>query len=120
MTIDGTTAQTATMRASMQDTYGTADAWRQAQVPRPQPVADEVLIRVRAAGLDRGTWHLMAGKPYLLRLGFGLRGPEHPIPGRDLAGTVEAVGPRSRLCGPPPAATSESDRFVQHSIAVPR
>jgi NADPH:quinone reductase-like Zn-dependent oxidoreductase len=92
MTIDGTTAETATMRAIVQDNYGTADDWRQAQVPRPEPAANEVLIRVRAAGLDRGTWHLMTGKPYLLRLGFGLRGPKHPIPGRDVAGTAEAVG----------------------------
>jgi NADPH:quinone reductase-like Zn-dependent oxidoreductase len=91
MTADGIT-ETATMRAIVQDTYGTADAWRLAQVPRPEAAANEVLVRVRAAGLDRGTWHLMTGKPYLLRLGSGLRGPRKPIPGRDLAGTVESVG----------------------------
>jgi NADPH:quinone reductase-like Zn-dependent oxidoreductase len=55
MTIDGTIGTTATMRAVVQDTYGTADAWRHAQVNRPQPTSNEVLIRVRAAGLDRGT-----------------------------------------------------------------
>jgi NADPH:quinone reductase-like Zn-dependent oxidoreductase len=48
---------------------------------------------VHAAGLDRGTWHLMTGKPYLMRVaGMGLRGPKDSVPGRDLAGTVETVG----------------------------
>jgi NADPH:quinone reductase-like Zn-dependent oxidoreductase len=50
-------------------------------------------VRVQAAGLDRGTWHLMTGTPYLMRIaGMGFRGPKDPVPGRDLAGTVEAVG----------------------------
>jgi len=49
---------------------------------------------VRAAGVDRGTWHLMAGQPYLMRiLGFGVRGPKNPVPGLEVAGTVAAVGP---------------------------
>jgi NADPH:quinone reductase-like Zn-dependent oxidoreductase len=51
------------------------------------------LVRVRAAGLDRGTWHLMTGKPYLMRIaGLGFRGPKDRVPGRDLAGTVAALG----------------------------
>jgi NADPH:quinone reductase-like Zn-dependent oxidoreductase len=52
----------------------------------------EVLVDVRAAGLDRGTWHLMTGKPYLMRLALGFRGPRNPVPGRDAAGVVRAVG----------------------------
>jgi NADPH:quinone reductase-like Zn-dependent oxidoreductase len=56
-------------------------------------IADhEVLVRVRAAGLDRGTEHLMTGKSYVMRLGFGLRRPKNPVPGRDVAGTVAGVG----------------------------
>jgi NADPH:quinone reductase-like Zn-dependent oxidoreductase len=52
-----------------------------------------VLVRVRAAGVDRGTWHLMAGQPYVMRLlGFGFRGPKNRVPGLDVAGTVVAVG----------------------------
>ena len=52
-----------------------------------------MLVRVHAAGLDRGTWHLMTGKPYLMRiLGFGLRRPKHPVAGLDVAGTVVAIG----------------------------
>jgi NADPH:quinone reductase-like Zn-dependent oxidoreductase len=82
-----------TMRAIVQDTYGSADVLRHGQVGRPEISDKEVLVRVHAAGLDRGTWHLMTGKPYLLRLAMGLRGPRNPVPGRDVAGTVEAVGP---------------------------
>jgi NADPH:quinone reductase-like Zn-dependent oxidoreductase len=63
-------------------------------VTRPDIGDDEVLIQVRAAGVDRGTWHVMAGQPYLMRLlGFGLRGPRNTVPGLDVAGTVVAVGP---------------------------
>ena len=54
---------------------------------------DDVLVRVRAAGVDQGVWHLMAGLPYLIRLaGFGLRAPKNPVLGADVAGMVEAVG----------------------------
>jgi len=80
------------MRAIVQDGYGSADVLRLAQVALPQIADTEVLVRVHAAGLDRGTWHLMTGRPYLLRLAFGLRRPKNPVPGRDVAGTVVAVG----------------------------
>jgi len=84
---------TATMRAVVQDGYGTADVLHPAEVALPRALrADEVLVRVRAAGLDRGTWHLMTGTPYAVRLVMGLRRPRQPILGLDLAGTVEAVG----------------------------
>ena len=84
--------QAATMDAIVQDGYGSSDILRLAQVPRPQVGLHDVLLAVRAAGLDRGTWHLMAGKPRLLRLAFGLRTPKQPIIGRDVAGTVVEVG----------------------------
>ena len=84
---------TTTMRAIVQDRYGSADVLRHDRIARPEIGAKEILVRVHAAGLDRGTWHLMTGKPYLLRLAMGLRGPRNPVPGRDVAGTVEAVGP---------------------------
>ena len=82
-----------TMRAVVQARYGSADVLRTAQVARPRPGAEEVLLRVHAAGLDRGTWHLMAGKPYAVRLAIGLRRPRQPVPGKDVAGVVIAVGP---------------------------
>jgi NADPH:quinone reductase-like Zn-dependent oxidoreductase len=81
------------MRAVLQAGYGSADVLRLDRISRPEIGSGEVLLRVHAAGLDRGTWHLMAGKPYLLRLGFGLRRPRNPVLGRDVAGTVVGVGP---------------------------
>ena len=81
------------MRAIVQDAYGSADELRLAEIDRPRIAANEVLVKVRAAGVDRGTWHLMAGRPYLIRImGFGLRHPKNPVPGLDVAGTVVAVG----------------------------
>jgi NADPH:quinone reductase-like Zn-dependent oxidoreductase len=85
----------ATMRAVVQDTYGPADVLQLRDVARPAPADGEVLVRVRAAGLDRGVWHVMAGLPYLVRVvvpTMGLRRPKVPIRGMDLAGQVEAVG----------------------------
>ncbi|NIK54343.1 NAD(P)-dependent alcohol dehydrogenase [Kribbella shirazensis] len=84
---------TAHMPAIVQDAYGDASVLRHQRIARPEVADDEVLVRVHAAGLDRGTWHLMAGKPYLMRIaGLGFRRPKARVPGRDLAGTVETVG----------------------------
>jgi NADPH:quinone reductase-like Zn-dependent oxidoreductase len=81
------------MQAIVQDAYGTVDVLRHTRAARPEIADDEVLVRVRAAGLDRGTWHMMAGRPYLLRvIGFGFRRPKNRVPGIDVAGTVAAVG----------------------------
>ncbi len=80
------------MRAIVQTEYGTADVLRVAEIERPVIGAEEVLVKVRAAGLDRGTWHLMAGMPYAARLVVGLRAPKNPVPGLDVAGVVVAIG----------------------------
>lgn len=80
------------MRAVIQRRYGNADVLSLATVHRPAAGDDEILIRVVAAGLDRGTEHLMTGKPYAVRLGSGLRRPRQPVLGRDVAGIVAAVG----------------------------
>ncbi len=80
------------MRATIQTRYGDSDVLRLAQLPRPVVRDDQVLIRVHAAGLDRGTEHLMTGKPYAVRLASGIRRPKNPVPGRDVAGTVVHVG----------------------------
>jgi NADPH:quinone reductase-like Zn-dependent oxidoreductase len=83
----------ATMRAIVQDSYGTADVLRLDRIARPEIADNEALVRVHAAGLDRGTSHLTTGKPYLMRImGFGFRRPKNRVPGRDVAGTVVAVG----------------------------
>jgi NADPH:quinone reductase-like Zn-dependent oxidoreductase len=81
------------MKAIVQDTYGSADVLELRDIDPPQIDDDQVLVRVRAAGVDRGVWHLMAGLPYPIRIaGYGVRAPKYPVPGMDLAGVVEAVG----------------------------
>jgi len=81
------------MKATVQDQYGSADVLELGNVDKPVPKDNEVLVSVRAAGLDAGVWHLMTGLPYLLRLaGFGLRRPKIRVRGREVAGRVEAVG----------------------------
>jgi NADPH:quinone reductase-like Zn-dependent oxidoreductase len=83
------------MRAIVHGAYGAApeDVLRLEEIAKPTIAADQVLVRVRAASVDRGTWHIMAGLPYPIRVaGFGLRKPKHLNPGRSLAGTVESVG----------------------------
>ena len=81
-----------TMRAVRQRGYGDVAVWGLGEEPVPTPGPGRVLVRVEAAGVDQGTWHLLTGKPYLLRLVFGLRAPKRVVPGFDLAGRVVAVG----------------------------
>ncbi|PRX49184.1 NADPH:quinone reductase-like Zn-dependent oxidoreductase [Prauserella shujinwangii] len=81
------------MKAIVQDGYGPADVLRLGDIPKPVPGDGEVLLSVRAAGVDPGVWHLMTGLPYLVRvMGFGLRAPKVRVRGRDVAGVVAAVG----------------------------
>lgn len=87
-----TALQPQKMEAIVQTRWGTADALQLGARARPAPRKGEVLLRVQAAGMDRGTWHLMTGRPYLMRLAMGLRGPRNPVPGLDVAGTVVELG----------------------------
>ena len=108
------------MKAIVQDGYGPADVLELRDIDRPSVGDDEVLVRVRAAGVDPGVWHLMTGRPYLLRaVGFGLRRPKVPVRGRDLAGVVEAVGARvTRLRpGDEVYGTCESGSFAEYATA---
>jgi len=80
------------MKAIVQDSYGPADVLAYGEVDRPEAGPGDVLVRVHAAGVDRGVWHLMAGLPYLVRImGYGFRRPTQRVPGMDMAGTVEAT-----------------------------
>jgi len=87
------TDQESTMKAIVQHEFGSADVLELQEIDKPEIKADEVLVRVQAAGVDPGVWHLMTGLPYLVRMaGFGMRAPKQPVPGVDVAGVVEAVG----------------------------
>jgi NADPH:quinone reductase-like Zn-dependent oxidoreductase len=81
------------MKAIVQDRYGSTDVLELRDIEKPTAGDDDILVRVLAAGVDPGVWHLMTGLPYLVRvMGFGLRRPRTRIRGVDAAGTVEAVG----------------------------
>src|SRR2546426_11053551 len=82
------------MKAVVRDRYGSTDVLQLEEVARPVVNDGEVLVRVHAAGVDRGVWHVMAGQPHpILIAGSGRRAPKKPAVGMDLAGVVVAVGP---------------------------
>src|SRR5919206_4426461 len=82
------------MKALVQDRYGSAAVLEFRDIDQPTPGPREVLVRVVAAGMDRGAWHFMTGQPYLMRvLGFGLRAPSVRVPGTNFAGVIAATGP---------------------------
>ena len=85
--------QAETMQAIVQDKYGSVDVLQLRDIEKPAIGVEDVLVRVRAAGVHIGDWHLMSGEPYLMRIiGFGFRAPKARVRGTDVAGTVEAVG----------------------------
>jgi NADPH:quinone reductase-like Zn-dependent oxidoreductase len=80
------------MQAIIQDTYGSAEVMQLREIDKPEIGANDVLVRVHAASIHLGDWILMTGSPFVMRFATGLRKPKNPIPGTDVAGTVEAVG----------------------------
>jgi NADPH:quinone reductase-like Zn-dependent oxidoreductase len=82
------------MQAIIQDRYGSAEVLEARDIDRPAIGDDEVLVHVHAASIHIGDWILMTGMPYVMRMGTGLSKPKNPVPGTDIAGTVEAVGTR--------------------------
>lgn len=80
------------MQAVVQDTYGSAEVLVLRDIDRPGIDDDEVLVRVRAAGVNPGDWAIMCGLPYIARPAYGLRKPRNSVRGTDVAGQVEAVG----------------------------
>jgi NADPH:quinone reductase-like Zn-dependent oxidoreductase len=102
------------MKAIVWPEYGGADVLRYEDVPKPAPASDQVLIRVRAASINPVDWRMMPGRPRLMRLFLGLQRPKSTSIGRDVAGTVEAVGtsitrfqPGDEVFGISPAAFAE-------------
>ncbi|HEX7298422.1 MAG TPA: NAD(P)-dependent alcohol dehydrogenase [Solirubrobacteraceae bacterium] len=81
-----------TMKAIVQARYGSPDALELKDVDRPLVRDDQALVRVHAAAVNIGDWHLLRGTPYIMRMVVGLRAPKQQVPGMDLAGQVEAVG----------------------------
>jgi NADPH:quinone reductase-like Zn-dependent oxidoreductase len=90
---EGRSKEQKSMKAIVQDEYGSPDVLELRDIDIPEIADEEVLVHVRAAGVGRDVWHVMAGLPYPIRLaGYGLRAPKNPVIGSDVAGVVETVG----------------------------
>jgi NADPH:quinone reductase-like Zn-dependent oxidoreductase len=107
------------MKAIAQDGYGSADVLQLREVAQPSPGQGEVLVQVRAAGVDPGVWICMTGRPYGARAAFGLARPKVAVRGRALAGVVAAAGagvtrfsPGDEVCG-----TSAGGTFAEYAVA---
>lgn len=88
------------MKAIVQDTYGSPDVLELRGIDKPEIAEEEVLVRVRAAGVNPADWAIMSGLPYIARPVYGLRKPKNAVRGTDVAGTVEAVGTSVRRLQP--------------------
>jgi NADPH:quinone reductase-like Zn-dependent oxidoreductase len=82
------------MQAIVHSRYGPPDALELKDIDKPVITDDAVLVKVRAAAIGKGDWLTVQGLPYVARLRYGLPNPKHPVPGFDVAGRIEAVGPR--------------------------
>jgi len=92
-TTPSTATSAETMRAVMQRCYGQPSVLTVERIAKPTPKEGQILIKVRAAGVNPFEWHMTTGKPYLLRLFKGVGAPDSPRAGSDFAGVVEAIGP---------------------------
>jgi NADPH:quinone reductase-like Zn-dependent oxidoreductase len=81
------------VRAILATRYGPPEALVVGDVDPPALEDDGILVRVRASSVNALDWHAITGRPMLVRATDGLSRPRDPIPGADLAGVVEAVGP---------------------------
>lgn len=113
------------MKAIVHDEYGSPDVLRLQEVEKPAAGAGDVLVRVHAAGVDPGVWHLTTGEPYMVRaMGLGLRAPKTKVRGLDFAGEVEAVGAGVRRFRPGDEAFGACEHagegsFAEHTLASP-
>jgi NADPH:quinone reductase-like Zn-dependent oxidoreductase len=80
------------MKAMVYHNYGSPDVLDLEEIEKPTPGDDEVLVKVYAAATNAGTWHLLRGEPFPVRLMFGFSKPKQTVLGSELAGRVEAVG----------------------------
>jgi len=86
------TTRVTTMKAIVQDTYGSADVLKLRDIDKPAIGDHDVLLRVRAAGVNPADWAIVGGLPYIARPLYGMGRPKNPVRGTDVAGEVEAVG----------------------------
>jgi NADPH:quinone reductase-like Zn-dependent oxidoreductase len=107
------------MKAITQDRYGSPDVLELKSIDKPLVGDDDLLVRVHAAAVDAGVWHLMRGVPYIVRMAFGLRKPKKNVLGADMAGQVEAVGKNVTQFQPGDEVYAEVDTgsFAEYTCA---
>ena len=105
-----------TVKALVQDKYGSPDVLELRDIDKPIVGDGDLLVRVRAAAVDPGVWHLMTGLPYLVRvMGYGLRAPRVQVRGTDVAGHVAAVGENVTRCSAPATAPLPSTPVLERT-----
>jgi NADPH:quinone reductase-like Zn-dependent oxidoreductase len=107
------------VKAIVQDRYGPPAVLRWAELDKPVPAGNQVLIRVHAAAVNARDWHTLRGDPYLARLSFGLRSPRQPVLGTDFAGRVESVGPDVTRFRPGDDVFGEAPAAFAEYVSVP-
>jgi NADPH:quinone reductase-like Zn-dependent oxidoreductase len=107
------------MKAIIQDRYGDLDVLAFKDIAQPVPTDNEVLVRVHAAAVGKGDWLTVQGLPYVARMRYGLPNPKHPVPGFDVAGRIEAVGPNVTQLQPGDAVFGWCDGAFAEYVAVP-
>ena len=107
------------MKAIVYRRYGSPDVLRLEEVPTPVPKDGEVLVRVHAASVNPLDWHLLRGKPYIVRPTSGWRKPKRNIPGVVVAGVVEAVGRDVTLVKPGDEVFGEKTRACAEYVCGP-
>jgi 2-desacetyl-2-hydroxyethyl bacteriochlorophyllide A dehydrogenase len=106
------------MKAIVHDRYGPPDVLSLKEIQVPKPGDGEVRLRVHAAGVDMGVWHMVTGTPRLIRLGIGVRGPRSPVPGIEVSGVVDAVGPNVTTLKPGDAVYGAANgSFAEFAVA---
>lgn len=108
------------MKAIVNHTYGPPEVLRLDHVDTPVPADDQVLVRVEAAGTNRGDWHATTGLPYIVRVAeFGVRRPKIAVRGTDVAGTVTALGSDVRRFRPGDPVFGWADgAFAEHAVTT--
>jgi NADPH:quinone reductase-like Zn-dependent oxidoreductase len=108
------------MKAIVRETYCAPEDLRLGTVDQPVVGDDDVLVAVRAAGVDQGVWHVVTGRPRAIRLaGFGVRRPKNPVPGMDVAGVVAAVGAKVNRFRPGDEVFGSGSGTYAEYVAVP-
>jgi NADPH:quinone reductase-like Zn-dependent oxidoreductase len=108
------------MQAIVHSRYGPPDALELKDIDKPVATEDTVLVRVHAAAVGKGDWLTVRGLPYVARLRYGLGKPKHQVPGFDVAGRIEAVGPNVTQLQPGDAVFGWGDGAFAEYASVPQ